>query len=423
MGGEPGSVGMKGEQGDSIPGQKGEVGAPGVIDWNSVPADIFDLLNSANTNEPSSENTPVSRPKRQTKGEKGEPGHGTQGAQGERGEKGTKGDPGASVTGPQGPPGEAVKGERGEQGEVGLPGPPGPSGEDGESIQGPQGRVGPRGPEGAKGAPGAFSEGTPGIPGTPGKPGQSIKGEKGEPGSGSESSAECCGTSNFVSFHAALTNLEQSHNQAILFNDILNNEQEGYRLKTGHFVAPAAGTYVFHAHVLRARACTIVYFQIVHNHAVVAEAKNQGRTTVFETASATAVVKMVQGDTVWVRLRKGTAFGNENQRLTTFSGHSLHLEETPDVNLALTKVKYPGSVSGGLSVPLYKSGTSNNRIPYSSNALPRRGGPMTLSLNSKRDTTNIDMDAQHSSLKETLQARLKNKRSASSKRKNGETET
>ena len=120
-------------------------------------------------------------------GLKGEQGNSVTGAKGDTGEQGDKGATGASVTGPKGDQGDSVTGPKGDQGDSVT----GPKGDQGDSVTGPKGDTGGQGDKGATGASvtgpkgdtgGQGDKGETGGQGDKGDTGASTTGDKGAKG-------------------------------------------------------------------------------------------------------------------------------------------------------------------------------------------------------------------------------------------------
>lgn len=160
-------AGVKGDTGLSIKGDKGDIGAQGMLGEQGIQG-VQGLLGEQGI-----------------QGEQGITGEtGEQGVQGMLGEQGTQG-----IQGLQGKQG--LLGEQGIQGEHGEQGITGRNGNPGESIKGDTGNTGAQGAQGEPGLDGAAGmlgeQGPQGIPGKTiqgpaGLAGESIKGDRGEAG-------------------------------------------------------------------------------------------------------------------------------------------------------------------------------------------------------------------------------------------------
>ena len=370
-----GEKGNTGERGISVKGEKGEEGPPGLPGIYTENSDIMKVIREASG----------------LQGPKGEPGKSMQGPPGNPGSNGTDGKPGESIKGDPGVPG--IKGEKGEviivsenfnvsviKGEKGVPGEQGKTGPPGlcsscpnilgpeKPSQAPEVLEGERGFTGVPGPPGIKGEkGTPGLPGINCQKGTVIKGakgdkgdtngRKGEPGAPGRpgrvylppagGSPTCCRTA-VVAFMAGLNRNVNGVNNALVFDDIVTNEGNAYRSNTGCFIAPAAGVYSFHVHVLRCRSSGALFVHLMKNNQIMSSGTNQD--TRFETTSTSAVLVLRRGDVVWVRLRQGIAYGHA-AHYTTFSGFSVRLDEAIDGTSAYVQAR--GNLPT-LSYPLYR---------------------------------------------------------------------
>ena len=371
-----GQKGVKGEKGEAGSGIKGMPGAKGEKGSMGPPGPPGKIITKNRT-------TVVTRQApRIIRGPKGERGETIAGPQGPPGIKGVKGEAGKSIQGKDGNPGN--KGEKGEKGEtviitketrVGSKGQKGEQGLHGfKGERGLPGMVtmiteelfnqtqnnksililkGHRGDKGASGLPGP--KGEIGSRGPPGRDGQTIiqakgqkgakgecikvKGEPGRPGIPAPLSSNlhatdmrpnCC-RNRVVAFMAGLSRNVQGVDEELPFDHVVINEPPSYSPTTGRFIAPAAGVYVFHVHVLRCRSSGCLYIHLMKNEKIISSGTNQDNR--FETTSTSAVIQLNRGDVVWVRLRQGVAYGHE-AHYTSFSGYSLYLTEEIDVQTA-----------------------------------------------------------------------------------------
>lgn len=398
--GEPGECSCNLERKEGITTIRGEIGAKGEKGEPGLPG-IAGISVAGEKGKTGIDGQP---------GKKGEPGvavnvTGPEGKKGDKGEsvKGTKGEKGedcdvATCIAPQGPigpkgePGESVKGEAGSNGEVGPRGPPGTPGKDavipeGLIEAGPPGQrglQGRRGPAGPRGPPGFTTRGPPGPagpPGPPGKPGSSAAitnppenhigndgdnvqpqgqgdNEKMKSGEGNKKSS-CCYLGS-VAFMAGLTHSVTGSTQTLIFDHVITNEASGYSKTTGTFIAPASGVYAFHLHVQFCRRSQDSTLQIVKNQQPVVQSANADTTLDTISGHASAVLQLEIGDSVWVRLVNGIVTGSPQPHLTTFSGHSVRIDELPDIDRALQMSSYHRKPYGSSSYSLYKQ--NGNRL-------------------------------------------------------------
>ena len=262
----------------------------------------------------------------------------------------------------------ASKGYQGDEGETGgkkvrcrrccREGPPGPMGPQG--VQGPMGTQGVPGREGMNGLPGQaglpglqgvkgdagdvigylkenalnegiddldFLRGPPGLPGPRGPPGPSGFGnmvlnvDSARPLSSLQT---CAAAFTPVAFTAVRTLDLPRHgdqNKDIKFNSIVTNIDSRFNFENGHFICYMNGTYFFS-------------FSVVHNEDTKVELVKNGNLLVGihgDTAqnkrtmySNSAVVELVEGDEVWLRLYVGHSMSGSTENLTTFTGFLLY---------------------------------------------------------------------------------------------------
>ena len=126
-----------------------------------------------------------------------------------------------------------------------------------------------------------------------------------------------------VAFDVRLTKQVKNlaKNERVVFGTVDLNEGKGYNPSTGIFIAPSAGTYVFD--------WTTMTYQRAYSHTslvVNGDFKswnhcNDGLTKTYVTCSKMAVVKLKQGDKVWIGVFLGPA--GLYEQYTSFSGYKL----------------------------------------------------------------------------------------------------
>nr|XP_022304100.1 uncharacterized protein LOC111111409 isoform X1 [Crassostrea virginica] len=126
-----------------------------------------------------------------------------------------------------------------------------------------------------------------------------------------------------VAFDVRLTKQVKNlaKNERVVFGTVDLNEGKGYNSSTGIFIAPSAGTYVFD--------WTTMTYQRAYSHTslvVNGDFKswnhcNDGLTKTYVTCSKMAVVKLKQGDKVWIGVFLGPA--GLYEQYTSFSGYKL----------------------------------------------------------------------------------------------------
>ncbi|XP_062581920.1 complement C1q tumor necrosis factor-related protein 3-like [Saccostrea cucullata] len=86
--------------------------------------------------------------------------------------------------------------------------------------------------------------------------------------------------------------------QAVKYDKVITNYDQGYKKFTGHFTAPLKGLYLF--------SCTIMEYRDYYIHVEIV--KNRVRIStihankyVFDQSSQTVVLALRKGDSVWTR--------------------------------------------------------------------------------------------------------------------------
>lgn len=230
---------------------------------------------------------------------------GLPGLAGDPGPKGLKGDPG--VSGVPGIPG--VSGQKGDQGLQGLcncsNGAPGAQGQKGDTgDKGEIGLTGPQGPNGTTGPKG--NQGDMGMMGMPGP----------------------CSPAVQSAFSAALITSNPLPNRPVPFKRVIYNVNQHYSPDNGVYTAPVNGTYVF-SYNLQVSTRMLKVGLFFNFEAVV-------RTTTpveMNTASQQVVLRLSQGDWVWVQVKDSTTNGMYTgvESSSTFSGFLLYPDRCDDM--------------------------------------------------------------------------------------------
>merc|ERR1712168_200921 len=272
------------------------------------------------------------------------------GPTGPPGKPGNPGQPGQSITGPPGVTGKpgrpGYKGPRGEpgckgepfnithikgylasiKGETGSPGeqgPPGPTGLRGaRGVRGETGPAGVRGMVGPPGPPGMGQKGSQGKRGIEGPQGIGIRGPPGPAGETATTDIHAIIESlkpPQINFYVALANNFRGDNAGIKYDVVVNNEGNGFKIKTGCFIAPIHGIYHFQINALRCQHSGALYIHMMHNSDMVSSTANLGDN--FESVSASVVIEMKQGDVLWIKIRQGQVYGHSSSKYTNFMGY------------------------------------------------------------------------------------------------------
>ncbi|XP_056003563.1 uncharacterized protein LOC125675420 [Ostrea edulis] len=122
-----------------------------------------------------------------------------------------------------------------------------------------------------------------------------------------------------VAFTAGVTSSSTTWNSGTLvFPVVINNIGGGYNPSTGVFTAPTEGHYVFFVTVVEYSKQNI-YVDIVLNGS--SKVRTIGDASAgFQTGVNMAVLRLQQGDTVWIRYHAGKGYFTSNTPITTFSG-------------------------------------------------------------------------------------------------------
>ena len=103
------------------------------------------------------------------------------------------------------------------------------------------------------------------------------------------------------------------------FNDVSLNFENGYNPSTGKFTAPVDGIYQISFSYLQKSGYTSIA-QLVKDGIVytIVEAMHKS----YDQLSKTVLIQLKKGETMWVRLMKGSSYAVYGQaRYTTLAGH------------------------------------------------------------------------------------------------------
>ncbi|XP_042335163.1 complement C1q subcomponent subunit A [Sceloporus undulatus] len=198
------------------------------------------------------------------------------------------------VTAPQGSICQAPNGRDGHPGAPGRDGRPGQKGDIGEP--GMAGRsTGVQGPKG-----------DPGEPGSPGKPGnQGYRGPDGPMGPPGEAGSKGIKgqVSNIVeqpraAFSAVRSNPDPTPNvNAVVFNNVITNQDNRYSAQTGEFTCKDPGYYYFTFQVVSSGNLCL---RLVHKGNVVATFCDENSQRIHQVNSGGSVLKLAEGERVWL---------------------------------------------------------------------------------------------------------------------------
>lgn len=134
-----------------------------------------------------------------------------------------------------------------------------------------------------------------------------------------------CGVSTKVAFTAGITSQDTSWSgSTLVFPKIIFNTGGGYNPTTGMFTAPVDGHYVFFVSVQSYYTKDIRVDIVLNGESKVRTmAYDSGDNEQYETGVNLVVLRLNQGDKVWVKRYTGTGYHSESVPITTFSGFLL----------------------------------------------------------------------------------------------------
>uniref|UniRef100_UPI00358F4651 caprin-2 isoform X4 n=1 Tax=Myxine glutinosa TaxID=7769 RepID=UPI00358F4651 len=113
--------------------------------------------------------------------------------------------------------------------------------------------------------------------------------------------------------------------QPISFDTLTTVLGECFDTMTGRFHCPINGTYIFFFHILKLAVNVPLYVNLMKNNEVLVSAYANDGAPDHETASNHVLIRLLQGDQVWLRLHRGTIYGS-SWKYSTFSGYLIYLD-------------------------------------------------------------------------------------------------
>ncbi|KAJ3612127.1 hypothetical protein NHX12_020404 [Muraenolepis orangiensis] len=111
--------------------------------------------------------------------------------------------------------------------------------------------------------------------------------------------------------------------QPVVFDQLHANVGETFDPRIGRFTCPVAGSYVFLFHILKQAVNMPLYVNLMRGDEVMVSAYANDIAPDHETASNHAILPLVPGDQVWLRLHRGAIYGS-TWKYSTFSGFLLY---------------------------------------------------------------------------------------------------
>ena len=106
---------------------------------------------------------------------------------------------------------------------------------------------------------------------------------------------------------------------AIKFNDVSINVENGYDPSTGHFTATVDGIYLISMSYLQKNGYTS-HVRLIKDGAVYTDLHSNNKS--YDQLSKTVLIQLKKDENIWVRLEKSSAYAiYGSSRYTTFSGY------------------------------------------------------------------------------------------------------
>ncbi|XP_061182707.1 uncharacterized protein LOC133191049 [Saccostrea echinata] len=135
-------------------------------------------------------------------------------------------------------------------------------------------------------------------------------------------SLNSCGKTDHVGFTVGMTSRHTTWaGSTLVFPHVVFNNGNGYNPSTGIFTSPTDGTYVFFVNV-NVYGANYIYLDIVLNGSSKVRTMSHN-TAQYMTGTNMAVLQLVKGDSVWVKLHDGKSYYSHSVPITTFSGFLL----------------------------------------------------------------------------------------------------
>uniref|UniRef100_A0A8C4QUQ1 C1q and TNF related 3 n=1 Tax=Eptatretus burgeri TaxID=7764 RepID=A0A8C4QUQ1_EPTBU len=125
-----------------------------------------------------------------------------------------------------------------------------------------------------------------------------------------------------VAFMASMATHFTNQNSGIIFSSVEANLGNYFDIITGRFTAPVTGAYFFTFSMLKHEDAEETFVYLMLNGETVITMFSYGLKGKHDTAANSAVLKLKDGDEVWLRLGNGAIHG-DHQRFSTFCGFLL----------------------------------------------------------------------------------------------------
>ncbi|XP_061187002.1 complement C1q-like protein 4 [Saccostrea echinata] len=106
----------------------------------------------------------------------------------------------------------------------------------------------------------------------------------------------------------------------LIFSNVITNIGGGYNSNTGIFTAPVAGMYQFFVNICSYASKTTSYYIVLNGISKVTALSQSSNHAPYQTGTNMLLVRLEQGDKVWIKRRSGSGYYSSSPPFTTFSG-------------------------------------------------------------------------------------------------------
>lgn len=129
-----------------------------------------------------------------------------------------------------------------------------------------------------------------------------------------------------VGFTASMTTSDTSTtSRRLVFPKVIINEGHGYNPSDGVFTAPVGGLFVFYSSLGSYGTEAYVCDMVLNGNVKVRLYTNANSNTPYQSASNMAVVRLQEGDRIWMKMATGNRIYSDSSSISTFTGYLIHI--------------------------------------------------------------------------------------------------